>query len=125
LIKIANYKYPRANIPIPGFVGGPCLSKDGTFLDNNTTFSSIVSTAWKLNESIPQHITNNIRKISGNLFNKKIAVLGLSFKANSDDLRNSPSAKLVKILESIGAVVKVHDPLRKRHTLIIRCFTIL
>lgn len=113
LIKIANYKYPRANIPIPGFVGGPCLSKDGTFLDNNTTFSSIISAAWKLNEAIPQHITNNIRKISGNLFNKKIAILGLSFKANSDDLRNSPSVKLVKILESIGAVVKVHDPFVK------------
>ena len=113
LIEIANYKYPRANIPIPGFVGGPCLSKDGTFLDNNTTFSSIISTAWKLNEAIPQHITNNIRKISGNLFNKKIAILGLSFKANSDDLRNSPSVKLVKILESIGAVVKVHDPFVK------------
>ena len=113
LIKIANYKYPRANIPVPGFVGGPCLSKDGTFLDNNTTFSSIVSAAWKLNEAIPQHIVNNIRKISGNLFNKKIAILGLSFKANSDDLRNSPSVKLVKILESVGAIVKVHDPFVK------------
>jgi len=113
LIKIANYKYPRANIPVPGFVGGPCLSKDGTFLDNNTTFSSILSAAWKLNEAIPQHIVNNIRKISGNLFNKKIAILGLSFKANSDDLRNSPSVKLVKILESVGAIVKVHDPFVK------------
>ena len=49
LIKIANHNYPRSNIPIPGFVGGPCLSKDGTFLDNNTTFSSIVSASWKLN----------------------------------------------------------------------------
>jgi len=71
LIRIANYKYPRGNIPIPGFVGGPCLSKDGVFLDNNTTFSSIVSSAWKLNEAIPQHIVNNIRKTAGNLFNKK------------------------------------------------------
>jgi len=58
-------------------------------------------------------ILNNIRKISGNLFNKKIAILGLSFKANSDDLRNSPSVKLVKILESVGAIVKVHDPFVK------------
>ena len=110
LIKIANYKYPRSNIPIPGFAGGPCLSKDGAFLDNNTTFSSIVSTAWKLNESIPQHITNNIKKIVGNLFNKKISVLGLSFKAGSDDLRNSPSVKLVNILKTTGAKVLVHDP---------------
>jgi len=110
IIRIANYNYPRSNIPIPGFVGGPCLSKDGTFLDNNTTFSSIVSTAWKLNESIPHHVVNVISQIVGTLFNKKIAVLGLAFKGGSDDVRNSPSVKLVKILESVGAKVTVHDP---------------
>ena len=110
LINIANYKYDRSNVPIPGFVGGPCLSKDGTFLDNNTTFSSIVSAAWKLNESIPRHIVNNIKKVSGNLFNKKIAVLGLSFKSGSDDLRSSPSIKLVELLKGLGAQVQIHDP---------------
>ena len=110
LIKIANYNYPRSNIPIPGFVGGPCLSKDGNFLDNNTTFTGIISTAWKLNESIPQHIANNIKKLTGKLFGKKIAVLGISFKAGSDDVRNSPSLELVDILKSMGAVVVVHDP---------------
>ena len=110
LIRISNYNYPRSNIPVPGFVGGPCLSKDGTFLDNNTTFSSIVSTAWKLNESIPQHIVNNLMKLEGNLFNKRITVLGISFKAGSDDVRNSPSAKLVELLKGIGADVLVHDP---------------
>jgi len=113
VIKIANYNYPRSKIPIPGFVGGPCLSKDGIFLDNNTTFSSIVSTAWKLNESIPQHVVSGIRKAAGNLFGKKIAVLGLSYKADSDDLRDSPSVKLVKILKSVGAQVLTHDPFVK------------
>tara|TARA_B110000467_G_C18335226_1_gene496964 strand:- start:1349 stop:2641 length:1293 start_codon:yes stop_codon:yes gene_type:complete len=110
LIKIANHNYPRSNIPIPGFVGGPCLSKDGTFLDNNTTFSSIVSASWKLNESIPQHITNTIKNTTGKLFNKKISVLGLSFKSGSDDLRNSPSVKLTEILSSTGAKISIHDP---------------
>jgi UDP-N-acetyl-D-mannosaminuronic acid dehydrogenase len=110
IIKLANYNYDRCNIPMPGFAGGPCLSKDGTFLDQNTTFTSIVSTAWKLNESIPQHIINNIKKIGGNLFNKKITVLGLSFKSGSDDLRNSPSVKLTEILKSTGANILIHDP---------------
>ncbi len=113
LIKIANHNYPRCNIPIPGFAGGPCLSKDGTFLDNNTTFSSIVSTAWKLNESIPRHIVNRIKKTEGNLFNKRITVLGISFKAGSDDLRNSPSQKLIEILQTTGAKISVHDPFVK------------
>ena len=110
IIKLANHNYDRCNIPMPGFAGGPCLSKDGTFLDQNTTFTSIVSTAWKLNESIPQHIINNIKKIGGNLFNKKITVLGLSFKSGSDDLRNSPSVKLTEILKSTGANILIHDP---------------
>ena len=110
IIKTANHNYDRCNIPIPGFAGGPCLSKDGTFLDQNTTFTSIVSAAWKLNESIPQHIINTIKKTDGNLFNKKISVLGLSFKSGSDDLRNSPSVKLTEILKSTGAKILIHDP---------------
>lgn len=110
IISISNFEYPRSNIPKPGFAGGPCLSKDGLFLDNNTTFSSIVSTAWKVNESIPQHVVNQIKKIDGKLFGKKIGVLGISFKAGSDDLRNSPSQKLVDLLIATGADIKVHDP---------------
>jgi UDP-N-acetyl-D-mannosaminuronic acid dehydrogenase len=113
IIKIANHNYHRCNIPIPGFAGGPCLSKDSTFLANNIVFASMVSAAWKLNESIPQHIVTNIRKLSGNLFSKKISVLGLSFKAGSDDVRNSPSVKLVEILNSTGAQISVHDPFVK------------
>lgn len=110
LIKIANHNYSRSKIPKPGFVGGPCLSKDGGFLDNNITFASIVSTAWKLNESIPKHIVNNLRDLTGILFNKKIAVLGSAFKSGSDDIRQSPSIKLIEILKSYHAQVFVHDP---------------
>jgi UDP-N-acetyl-D-mannosaminuronate dehydrogenase len=86
------------------------LSKDGLFLDSNSAFSSIISSVWKLNESIPQYIVNSIKSISGNLFNKKITVLGISFKSGSDDTRNSPSLKLIDILKSIGSEVKTHDP---------------
>jgi len=113
IIKIANHNYDRCNIPMPGFAGGPCLSKDSTFLSENVPFTSIVSVSWKLNESIPQHIVENIKKLSGNLFQKKITVLGLSFKSGSDDLRNSPSVKLVNILKGTGALVSVHDPFVK------------
>ena len=113
IINISNYEYPRSDIPKPGFAGGPCLSKDGLFLDNNTTFSSIVSTAWKVNESIPQHVINKIREVEGNLFGRNIGILGISFKSNSDDLRNSPSVKLVELLKAAGAIVKIHDPFVK------------
>ena len=110
IIDVSNYEYSRSNIPKPGFAGGPCLSKDGLFLDNNTTFSSIVSMAWKVNESIPQHVVNKIKESKGNIFGVKIGVLGVSFKAGSDDLRNSPSQKLIYLLRATGAQVKTHDP---------------
>ena len=110
IIDVSNYEYSRSNIPKPGFAGGPCLSKDGLFLDNNTTFSSIVSTAWKVNESIPQHVVNKIKESEGNLFGRKIGVLGVSFKAGSDDIRNSPSQKLIDLLKATGAIIKTHDP---------------
>ena len=110
IIDISNFEYSRSNIPKPGFAGGPCLSKDGLFLDNNTTFSSIVSTAWKVNESIPQYVVNKIKESKGNIFGVKIGVLGVSFKAGSDDLRNSPSQKLIELLKATGAQVKTHDP---------------
>ena len=110
VIKIANHNYERCDIPIPGFAGGPCLSKDSTFLANNIAFASIISAAWNLNESIPVHVVNNLKKLSGNLFGKKIAVLGIAFKKGSDDIRNSPSVKLVDILKTTGAQIHIHDP---------------
>ena len=110
IIKIANHNYERCDIPIPGFAGDPCLSKDSTFLANSIAFASIISAAWKLNESIPVHVVNNLKKLSGNLFDKKIAVLGIAFKKGSDDLRNSPSVKLVDILKTTGAQIHIHDP---------------
>jgi len=110
IIKVANYDYPRCNIPRPGFAGGPCLGKDGFLLDNNTTFSSIISAAWKLNESVPQHVVESLRRKIGQLYGKKISVLGLAYKAGSDDTRLSPCVKLVEILKGYGAHVLVHDP---------------
>ena len=109
IIKAANHGYPRCNIPKPGFAGGPCLGKDGLLLDN-TPFISIVSTAWKLNEMIPQHVAESIRRRIGLLYGKRITVLGLAFKAGSDDTRLSPCVKLVEILKGFGAIVPVHDP---------------
>lgn len=110
IIRAANFEYHRASIPRPGFAGGPCLGKDGFLLDNGTTFSSIVSTAWKLNEAIPQHVVMSVMAMLGPLYGKKVGVLGLAFKADSDDIRMSPSVKLVESLKAFGAEVVVHDP---------------
>jgi UDP-N-acetyl-D-mannosaminuronic acid dehydrogenase len=110
IVRVANDGYERSKIPTPGFAGGPCLGKDGFLLDNNTTFSSIISTAWKLNEGVPQHVVQSLVRELGPLYKVRISVLGVAFKADSDDTRLSPSVKLVDILRAYGAEVLVHDP---------------
>jgi len=109
IIRVANDGYSRCHIPKPGFAGGPCLGKDGFLLDNDP-FTTIVSVAWKLNEAVPQHVVTSLIRELGPLSGKRVAVLGLAFKANSDDVRLSPSAKVVEILRAYGAQVLVHDP---------------
>jgi len=110
VVRVANEGYERSKIPQPGFAGGPCLGKDGFLLDNGTTFTSIISTAWKVNETVPQHVVQALIAEIGPLYKVRVGVLGLAFKTDSDDTRMSPSAKLIDILRAYGAEVVVHDP---------------
>ena len=108
-IKVANDGYKRANIPSPGPSGGPCLYKDGHMI-SYTPFIDFIKSAWHLNESIPYHIVNRIKNETGGIFGRKVALLGLAYKADIDDTRHSPAVKLVRILEAEGCRVEVHDP---------------
>ncbi len=109
IIKVANQDYKRANIPIPGPSGGPCLYKDGYML-NYTPFIDFIKSAWHLNESIPLHMVNRTKEKVGCLFGLKVALLGLAFKADVDDTRQSPAVKLLNALKAEGCEVAVHDP---------------
>lgn len=115
IIKIVNEGYKRGGIPIPGPTGGPCLSKDGYYLTANLPFPDFIQVAWRLSESIPQHVVNRLKteleKHNKKLYNSKVAVLGLGFKANSDNITYSPAVRLVEILKGGNAEVAVHDPL--------------
>lgn len=114
IIRILRDGYKRAPIPMPGPAGGPCLSKDGYFLIEELTFPDFVLTAWKLNDSVPAHLVQRLRKrieqhgIS--MASTKITVLGRAFKADIDDDRLSPSLRVIEMLERLGANVVVHDP---------------
>jgi UDP-N-acetyl-D-mannosaminuronic acid dehydrogenase len=114
IIDLVNADYPRANIPRPGPAGGPCLSKDGYFLVEELTMPDFVLMAWKLNDSAPAHL---IRRLSarlaahgGGLAKTPVAVLGQTFKRDSDDLRQSPAVRMKEILSREAAEVRVHDP---------------
>lgn len=112
IVDLVNKNYKRGGLSLPGLTGGPCLFKDGFFLINDVPFADLIATSWKINESIPLFLINKIkqrRKLQG----KKAAILGLAFKANIDDLRESLAFKVNKALERERAKVVLHDPLIK------------
>ncbi len=108
ILDAANRDYPRLRVANPGpNVGGPCLYKDGFFLIERIPFAELISTAFKINEGMPMHIVQQI----GSLPNiRRVGVLGLAFKADCDDTRNSLSFKLLKQLEAQGYETEVVDP---------------
>ena len=95
-----TYKYPRVQgFPGAGFAAGPCLFKDTMQLaafHNNNFF--IGHAAMLANEGLPNYIIQKL-KDKYDLNNKIVGILGMAFKANSDDKRESLSYKLMKMLE--------------------------
>ena len=93
--------YPRAiDIPKPGFAAGPCLFKDtmqlAAFYGNNFYLGHA---AMLVNEGMPNYIVRSLKR-THDISGKTIGILGMAFKANSDDKRSSLSYKLRKILET-------------------------
>jgi UDP-N-acetyl-D-mannosaminuronic acid dehydrogenase len=109
IVDLVNRDYKRGGLKSPGFAGGPCLYKDGFFLLSRVPFSDLVSTAWKINETVPAFLIAEIRR-RRTLNGAKVAILGLTFKKNIDDTRNSLSYKARKIFHAEGARVALHDP---------------
>jgi UDP-N-acetyl-D-mannosaminuronic acid dehydrogenase len=108
VIDACNRDYPRLNLPSPGpNVGGPCLYKDGWFLNERIPFTDLISVAFRINESMPMHIVDTLRR-QGDV--KRVAVLGATFKANSDDTRDSLSFKLIRILSREGFEHRLVEP---------------
>jgi len=105
--------YPRAkDFARPGLAAGPCLFKDtmqlASFYHNNFFLGHA---AMLVNEGLPDHLVKLLKqRLDGSLRNKRIAILGMTFKANNDDTRESLSFKLKKLLEIEMAEVLESDP---------------
>jgi UDP-N-acetyl-D-mannosaminuronic acid dehydrogenase len=104
--------YPRAkHFPSAGLAAGPCLFKDtmqlSAFYQNNFFLGQ---SAMLVNEGLPNFLIQQLEKKIGSLVEKQIALLGMTFKANNDDTRESLSFKIKKILEFKMAKVFTHDP---------------
>lgn len=112
---LVNFKYKRNGLSFPGLTAGPCLFKDGFFLISDLPFVDLIATSWKINESIPIFLVKQIRERM-RLEGKKAVILGLAFKAEIDDIRESLSFKVRKALLHERANVVLHDPFVKEYS---------
>jgi UDP-N-acetyl-D-mannosaminuronic acid dehydrogenase len=107
-----RHDYPRAaDLPGPGFAAGPCLFKDTMQLAAFTSdHFPLGQSAMQVNEGLPAYIVAALERRYGGLQGKTIGILGMAFKAGSDDARASLSYKLRKLLLWAGARVVCTDP---------------
>jgi UDP-N-acetyl-D-mannosaminuronic acid dehydrogenase len=107
-----RHDYPRAaDLPGPGFAAGPCLFKDTMQLAAFTSdHFPLGQSAMQVNEGLPAYIVNSLVRRYGGLHGRTVGILGMAFKAESDDPRASLSYKLRKLLTWAGARVVCTDP---------------
>ncbi len=114
LIEICN-KHPRVNIHQPGpGVGGHCIAVDPWFIvEKEPKLAQIIDLSRHTNDSMPGYTAGRIRGIlegNGIEGRAKVAVLGITYKPNVDDMRESPVIELIEILKGEGYEVAAADP---------------
>jgi UDPglucose 6-dehydrogenase len=104
---------PKFLHPGPGF-GGSCFPKDTRAIvstgDRYDVDMSLIREVVRANELQKEWIAEKVEKLTGTLSGKTVAVLGLAFKAETDDVRESPAISVVECLLKKGAQIRCHDP---------------
>jgi UDP-N-acetyl-D-mannosaminuronic acid dehydrogenase len=111
VIELINHDYPRGGIAQPGLTAGACLRKDFTFSEERSSAPGMLLAVSRVHETVPVFLVKGLKsRLGGSLRDLKVAVLGLTFKRGSDDVRDSLSYKVVRMLERELAHVARHDP---------------
>src|SRR5919204_33915 len=112
VLRAIRQNYPRAqDLPGPGFAAGPCLFKDAMQLAAFTSdHFPLGQAAMQVNEGLPAYVVSALQRRYDGLRGRTIGILGMAFKAESDDIRASLSYKLRKLLTWAGARVRCTDP---------------
>jgi UDP-N-acetyl-D-mannosaminuronic acid dehydrogenase len=110
VIDLINRDYPRGGIALPGLTAGSCLRKDFVFSEERSNSPGMLLAVSRVNESVPLFLVEGIKRRLGELDSRKVAVLGLTFKRDTDDERDSLSPKLIRLLERELADVAICDP---------------
>ncbi len=110
LIRLSNL-HPRVNILSPGpGVGGHCIAVDPWFIVTSDPVNSrLIRTAREVNDAKPRAVVEKVKALAAQLKEPVIACLGLSYKANVDDLRESPAVEIVQHLahDKVGELLVV------------------
>lgn len=108
-VQLAN-KHPRVHLLEPGIgVGGHCIAIDPWFLTEETSSAHLIKLAREINCATPLRIAKKLMEKMGD--RKKVGILGVAYKKNVDDARETPVATIVEALENNGFSVRCHDPL--------------
>jgi len=112
-IGLAN-RHPRINILSPGpGVGGHCIGVDPWFfVETAPELTPLIYQARQVNDGQPRFVVEKVKQVVGSLKDKRIAVLGLAYKPDVDDLRESPAVQVVYLLQGEGAQVKAWEPFK-------------
>jgi UDP-N-acetyl-D-mannosaminuronic acid dehydrogenase len=112
-IRLANL-HPRINILSPGpGVGGHCISVDPWFfVETAPELTHLIYHARQVNDGQPHFVVEKVRQGLGSLEGKRIAALGLAYKPDVDDLRESPATEVVRLLQEEGALVTAWEPFK-------------
>jgi UDP-N-acetyl-D-mannosaminuronic acid dehydrogenase len=110
VISLVNDDYPRGGMKLPGLTAGSCLRKDFAFSEERSNAPGMLMAVSRVHESVPLFLVDGLKRRIGSLAAKKVAVLGLTFKRDTDDERDSLSFKLIRLLERELADVAVCDP---------------
>jgi len=111
VIQLSN-KHPRVNLHQPGpGVGGHCIAVDPWFIvEKSPELSRIIRLSRQINDEMPRYVYKKSRKIMGP-GHKKITILGVTYKPNVDDIRESPILKLIEYFEDDGDIeLAAYDP---------------
>jgi UDP-N-acetyl-D-mannosaminuronic acid dehydrogenase len=111
-IAIAN-RHPRVKLLQPGpGVGGHCISVDPWFLvEANPEGTAFIRAARLVNDGQPSFVVERTERLMGGLTGKRVAALGLTYKPDVDDVRESPSLEVLRILQERGVQTAAYDPL--------------
>lgn len=112
-ISLAN-RHPRVKILTPGpGVGGHCISVDPWFLvEGAPQLTPLIAAARRVNDSQPAFVVDMVRLALGELKDKRVAALGLAYKPDVDDVRESPAVEIVRLLREEGAQVLAWEPFK-------------